>query len=106
MGHSFTLKLTFMLSMAAFSVRAASEGTHGLEGNVPTSFYKKDRNGYVLTQENIKPAIEEFGSVLIDFFAPWCIHCVNMAAEYLKAGDLMAKYDDPVPIAKIDCQAN
>ena len=102
-GDLKSLKLIFLLSVVCLSLRAASVGTTESEGNLPTSSYQKDQKIYVLTQENIKQAIEEFGSILIDFFAPWCIHCVNMAAEYTRAGDLMAKYDDPIAIAKIDC---
>ena len=104
-SHSYSLKLVFLASVVVLSLQAAAVGTPETDGNLPTPFYQKDQNIYVLTQENIKQAIEEFGSILIDFFAPWCIHCVNMAAEYTRAGELMAKYDDPVAIAKIDCQA-
>lgn len=61
------------------------------------------RNVIILTNENIKRALEVYPHILIDFFAPWCVHCVNMQNDYFNAADKMNTYQEKVPIAKIDC---
>lgn len=65
-----------------------------------------NRNIIILKADDYKRAIQVYPSILITFYAPWCIHCVNMQADYFKAGDLMQTYNETVPIAKLDCVAN
>lgn len=43
---------------------------------------------------------------LVEFFAPWCGHCKNLAPTYAELGDAFAKHDDKVVIAQVDGDSN
>ena len=54
-----------------------------------------------LTKETFQKAIEE-DFTFVDFFAPWCSHCVKLEPTWRKLADAM-KYSDKVRIAQVDC---
>lgn len=43
---------------------------------------------------------------LVEFFAPWCGHCRNLAPVYEELGQLFASVEDKVTIAKVDADEN
>ncbi|ORE09204.1 disulfide isomerase [Rhizopus microsporus var. microsporus] len=61
-----------------------------------------DGNVLVLTDDNFKLAIDGSRPALVEFYAPWCGHCKNLAPVYAQLGDAFAHQKDKVIIAKFD----
>jgi len=56
----------------------------------------------VLTDSNFdKIVLDEKKDVLVEFYAPWCGHCKNLAPTYEKLGEVFAS-EENVVIAKMD----
>jgi len=58
-----------------------------------------------LTPDNFDTIVDGSKSVFVEFFAPWCGHCKNLAPAYEQVGDAFAKYPEVV-IAKVDADAH
>lgn len=57
-----------------------------------------------LTKENFNDYVDGTKNVLVEFYAPWCGHCKNLAPEWAIAGSTFDENDDIV-IADIDATA-
>jgi len=55
-----------------------------------------------LTPENFDEHVGQGKPALVEFFAPWCGHCKNLAPVYEQLGDAYAHVKDKVVIAKVD----
>ncbi|KAF9267752.1 protein disulfide isomerase [Marasmius fiardii PR-910] len=55
-----------------------------------------------LSPDNWDKVVGQGKAGLIEFFAPWCGHCKNLAPVYEQLGDAFAHAKDKVYIAKID----
>lgn len=72
-------------------ITGAGAGSIGWDGNV-----------VVLTDANFKNVIDGSKPALVEFYAPWCGHCKNLAPVYAELGDAFSSSKDKVLVAKID----
>jgi len=59
-----------------------------------------------LTPENFEQYVDGSKHAFVEFFAPWCGHCKNLAPAYEEIADAFAKDKDSVVIAKVDADAH
>lgn len=57
-----------------------------------------------LTKDTFKSEIEE-DFTFVDFFAPWCSHCVKLEPTWKKLADAL-KYNKKIKVAQVDCTAD
>ena len=55
-----------------------------------------------LTDSNFPHHIDGSSHALVEFFAPWCGHCKNLAPEWAIVGDMYTKEEDDMIIAAVD----
>jgi len=58
-----------------------------------------------LTPDNFDSVVDGSKGAFVEFFAPWCGHCKNLAPEYEIVGEAFAK-ESSVVIAKVDADAH
>ena len=70
------------------------------------SGYEEEEGVLVLTDADLDQALKEFSRILVEFYAPWCGHCMKLAPEYAKAAERLQAQTPPIRIAKVDATAN
>lgn len=80
-----------------------------LKPSIKSEPIPKDQDGpvHVLVSEEFdKTVFDDKKDVLVEFYAPWCGHCKNLAPTYDKLGEKYAAHKDKLVIAKMDATAN
>ncbi|KAJ2811068.1 protein disulfide-isomerase precursor [Coemansia furcata] len=82
------------------------------EGNLQPSYKSEaipesnDGNVFVMVTEQFNEVVfDKTKDVLLEFYAPWCGHCKNLAPIYEKLGGIL-KQNKNLVIAKMDATAN
>jgi protein disulfide isomerase len=58
---------------------------------------------HILTDENFKDFIASHPYSFVEFYAPWCGHCQQLAPEFVKTAEKLIEMEITVPLAKVDC---
>ena len=64
--------------------------------------FPEEENVVVLSADNFDPFIKQSPLALVEFYAPWCGHCKQLAPAWSKAAAKSKKLPVPVPLAKVD----
>lgn len=78
----------FLVSLCVLSCHAAAP--------------EEEDNVLVLTDSNFDEVVNNADLILVEFYAPWCGHCKNLAPEYAKAAGELKKRTPAIPLAKVD----
>lgn len=81
--HKFSLDGTWQGSAThGDTIEHVYEGTN-------KDHYGNARHAIELTRETFKKGIDEYEVLLVDFHAPWCSHCRNLAPIYEHAAEMV-----------------
>ena len=59
-----------------------------------------------LTPDNFTEVVNDKDLVLVEFYAPWCGHCKQLAPEYEAAAVTLKQQSPPILLAKVDASTH
>lgn len=99
----FLFKNTELQNIKIMSIRILVLATFVLLASTYASTYATDdSNVLVLTDDDFPSVTSEFSHILIQFYAPWCGHCKNLAPIYAEVSEKLKAQGSFVRLAKVD----
>jgi len=68
--------------------------------------YTEEDDVLILGDGSLDQALDEFDHLLVEFYAPWCGHCKQLAPHYAKAAARLKAHDPPIRIASVESTTN
>lgn len=74
-----------------------------IKGLDSDSVFEEDENHiFILDEDNFAKALKQFKYLLVEFYAPWCLNCQDVAPEYGAAAKALFDFGSDVRLAKVD----
>ena len=92
------MQLLTNLFLLALTVTTASAHGAPAGGTEADTIEPSDSKVHVLTYRNFERFVKRNPLILMEFYAPWCGHCQQLAPEYRDAAKKLAAADLPTPV--------
>ncbi|XP_044159785.1 protein disulfide-isomerase-like isoform X2 [Bufo gargarizans] len=94
------LLLAFYVKAEASTDESPAESSSSSEEK--TGDILEEENVLVLNTKNFDEALKTYKYLLVEFYAPWCGHCQELAPKYSKAAEELKEKTSEARLAKVD----
>ncbi|XP_073414637.1 protein disulfide-isomerase A2 [Dendrobates tinctorius] len=96
------LLLGLLLSLYVEAEDSANATSAESTSEEKTDELLEEENVLVLNQKNFDNALRTYKYLLVEFYAPWCGHCQELAPKYSKAAETLKERTSEARLAKVD----